>query len=159
MKNKFYSTARNRLSMLLLLQLCCVVALAQVRISGKVTGPDGKGLPGISVVVKNTAYGASTDIDGNFNLTADLKPGTYPLEISGIGFKSKEQNVTIGTDNAYTVNAQLVEDPLGLDEYLVYDRDGAQYPPRSAVIFCFLDEYILAGSNYFVVLLIGRNCH
>jgi TonB-linked SusC/RagA family outer membrane protein len=119
MKNKFYSTARNRLSMLLLLQLCCVVALAQVRISGKVTGPDGKGLPGISVVVKNTAYGASTDADGNFNFSADLKPGTYPVEISGIGFKSKEQTLTVGTDNAYTVNTALAADPLGLDEVVI----------------------------------------
>lgn len=119
MKNKFNPTAGTRFTLLLLLQLCCMAAFAQVRISGKVTGPDGKGLTGISVVVKNTVSGASTDPEGNYTLTADLKPGTYSLEISGIGFKTREERLTIGIDNAYTVNAQLAEDPLGLDEVVV----------------------------------------
>ncbi|HYF30683.1 MAG TPA: SusC/RagA family TonB-linked outer membrane protein [Chitinophagaceae bacterium] len=119
MKNKLTLTASTRLGLLVLLQLCCVAVMAQVRISGKVTGPNGAGLAGISVIVKNTVSGGSTDSDGNYSFTADLKPGTYALEITGIGFKTREERLTVSTDNAYTVNAQLAEDPLGLDEVVV----------------------------------------
>jgi TonB-linked SusC/RagA family outer membrane protein len=118
MKNKFYAKARKLLPLLLLVQLCCIAAVAQVRISGRVTGPDGNGLTGISVVVKNTTYGASTDANGNYSFSADLKPGTYPVEFSGIGFKTKTEQLSVSGSEA-TVNVQLTEDPLGLDEVVV----------------------------------------
>lgn len=118
MKNKINSKARRRLSLLLLVQLCCVVAIAQVRVSGRVTGPDGNGLNGISVVVKNTAFGTSTDASGNFSFSADIKPGTYPVEFSGIGFKTRTEQLSVSGAEA-TVNVQLTEDPLGLDEVVV----------------------------------------
>lgn len=119
MKNKYYSTARNRFALLLLLQLCCIAAAAQVRISGKVTGPNGGGLAGISVIVKNTTYGASTDEGGNYSFVADLKPGTYSLEISGVGFKTRQEALTVGNAATYTLNSQLAADALGLDEVVV----------------------------------------
>jgi TonB-linked SusC/RagA family outer membrane protein len=119
MKNKTQSTAVKRITLLLLVQLCCMAIIAQVRISGRVTAANGTGLVGISVVVKNTAYGASTDATGNYSFAADLKPGSYSVEISGVGFKTREQTLTVGSETAYTVNSQLAEDPLGLDEVIV----------------------------------------
>ncbi len=41
--------------------LSAQIAAGQVRISGSVTGPDGKGLPGITVQVKTTSQGTATD--------------------------------------------------------------------------------------------------
>jgi hypothetical protein len=119
MKNKNNSQARKRFTLLLPLLLCCMVAAAQVRISGRVTGAKGEGLTGISVVVKNTAYGSSTDATGNFSFSADLQPGTYPVEFSGIGFKTKTEQLAVATGAEYTLNSQLNEDPLGLDEVVV----------------------------------------
>lgn len=118
MKNKINSKARKRLPLLLLVQLCCMVAIAQVRISGRVTSADGSGLAGISVVIKNTTYGASTDATGNFSFSADLKPGTYPVEFSGIGFKTRTEQLNLSGSEA-TLNTQLQEDRLGLDEVVV----------------------------------------
>lgn len=118
MKNKINSKARKLLPLLLLVQLCCVAALAQVRVSGRVTGPDGNGLTGISVVVKNTTYGTSTDASGNYSFSADLKPGTYPVEFSGIGFKTRTEQLSVSGSEA-AVSVQLAEDPLGLDEVVV----------------------------------------
>lgn len=119
MKNKTKLTAVKRITLLLLVQLCSMAIIAQVRISGRVTAANGSGLVGISVVVKNTVYGGSTDATGNYSFTADLKPGSYPVEITGIGFKTRTETLTIGNENAYTMNAQLAEDPLGLDEVIV----------------------------------------
>jgi TonB-linked SusC/RagA family outer membrane protein len=96
-----------------------MASFSQVRISGKVTGSDGKGISLISVAVSNTTFGGVTDADGNYSFTADLKPGNYTLEFSGVGFRSKEQAFSVGTESSYTVNSSLVEDALKLDEVIV----------------------------------------
>lgn len=95
------------------------VAQSQVRISGKVTDANNQGLPGISVQLRNTTLGTTTGPDGNYSLEVNLRPGTYYLEFSGIGYKAITQRVQIGEANAYTANAQLVEDALNMDEVVV----------------------------------------
>jgi TonB-linked SusC/RagA family outer membrane protein len=112
------TTAQRSLLLLPLLVLSAFLQ-AQVRITGKVTGPGNTGVPNISVVVQNTGFGASTDAGGNYSFTADLKPGTYVLEFSGVGFKTRTSTLTVSGQQAYTVNATLVEDALGLDEVVV----------------------------------------
>ncbi|MEJ7673976.1 MAG: carboxypeptidase-like regulatory domain-containing protein [Chitinophagaceae bacterium] len=105
--------------MFLLINFFTITAFAQVKISGKVTGKEGNGLPGISVTVKNTNYGTSTDANGNYVLTAPVKQGNYQLEFSGVGFKTTESTVRISNAENYSVDAQLTDDALGLDEVVV----------------------------------------
>jgi TonB-linked SusC/RagA family outer membrane protein len=101
------------------LQLFTIAAFSQVKISGRVTGADGKGIPSISVQVKGTTAGAVTDVDGSYNLTANLKPGDYTLQFSGVGFQTKESQLKVAGDNSYTADAQLSDDALKLDEVVV----------------------------------------
>ncbi len=82
-------------------------AFAQKTFSGKVIGPDGMGLPGVSVVEKaNQTNGVSTDIDGKWTLT--VPNGDAILEFSSIGMKT----ITIAAKNAASVtmkdDAQLL---------------------------------------------------
>ncbi len=105
--------------LLLFSQLLVSLTLAQVQISGKITNAGNAPLPGISVTIKNTNYGSATDASGNYNITAPIKPGTYTLEFSGVGFKSTSQNLQIGSADKYTVSVSLAEDALGLDEVVV----------------------------------------
>src|SRR3954469_13943513 len=102
--------------LLLFCQLIVSLTLAQVRISGKITGTGNQPLTGISVTVKNTTFGTATDASGNYSLNAALKPGNYSMEFSGVGFKTITQNLTIGSAENYTVSVTLAEDALGLDE-------------------------------------------
>ncbi|HEU5167535.1 MAG TPA: SusC/RagA family TonB-linked outer membrane protein [Chitinophagaceae bacterium] len=108
-----------QLSLVLVFCLASIATMSQVKISGKVTSTDGKGLPYISVIVKNTSFGSSTDLGGNYSFLADLKPGQYVLEFTGVGLKSKEQTVSVGSENSYTVNTSLGQDALNLDEVVV----------------------------------------
>ena len=108
-----------QLSLALIFSLFSMVAFSQVKISGKVTSAEGKGLPYISVIVKNTSFGSSTDQDGNYSFNADLKAGQYVLEFSGVGLKTKEQTVTVGSESSYTADISLGEDALNLDEVVV----------------------------------------
>ncbi len=105
-----------------LLLVCLLTGLGaagQVRIAGKVTSPSGEGLPGITVQVRNTTYGAVTSAEGNYSFNAGLKPGAYTIRFSGVGFASREQSLQIGNAGDYTVITQLSEDALGLDEVVV----------------------------------------
>ncbi len=58
------------------------------KIVGRVTDKElAEELIGASVAVVGTTTGALTDLDGNFSIS--LKPGTYSLRISYIGYQSK----------------------------------------------------------------------
>jgi TonB-linked SusC/RagA family outer membrane protein len=116
----------KNISFVLLLQLITIVAVSQVRISGKVTEADGKGIPSVSVTIRNTEFGTATDADGIYSISADLKPGAYTLDFTGIGFKSKEQSITVGTAASYTADVALVEDALNLDEVVLIGSSLAQ---------------------------------
>jgi TonB-linked SusC/RagA family outer membrane protein len=102
-----------------ILQLFALATFAQVRISGKVTDAEAKGIPSLSVTIKNTTYGTTTDASGNYDLSANLKPGTYTLEFTGVGFKNSEQRLQVTNENAYSINTSLSNDALGLDEVVV----------------------------------------
>ncbi len=121
MKNLLWLRQRKwkPVSFVLFLQLVSAITLAQVRITGKVTGPDGDGLSSISVKIVNTTVGTVTDESGNYSIAASLTSGRYALEFSGVGFKTKEEPLTIGTEASYSVNSSLTIDALGLDEVVV----------------------------------------
>lgn len=107
------------LCLFLLTGLSATQAFGQVHITGKVTSAEGNGIPGITVQVKSTTYGAVTGPDGNYSINATLKPGAYTLRFSGVGFGTKEQALQISDAAAYTANTRLSEDALGLDEVVV----------------------------------------
>ena len=57
-------------------------------IQGTVSDKSGNPLPGVSIVVKNTTNGVTTDFDGNFTLP-NIQSGET-LIFSYLGFVSKE---------------------------------------------------------------------
>ena len=109
----------RKLLLMACLQFLAFSVFSQIRIQGKVTDPDGQGIPGISVVVRNTTYGTSTNTTGDYALDANLRQGTYTVSISGVGFKTIDQTLRVTTENSYTLNAALGLDALGLDEVVV----------------------------------------
>ena len=81
-------------------------------ITGRVTDDKGEGLPGVTVLVKGTAQGTSTDMDGKFALSV---PEGATLTFSFVGYKTQE--VAVGSQS--TISAQLVTDAAALDEVVV----------------------------------------
>jgi TonB-linked SusC/RagA family outer membrane protein len=107
-------------SFLLTLATCLsFIAAAQVRLTGRVTDAKGSPLPGISVTIRNTTIGTTTDAAGNYTISADLKPGSYILEVSGIGYKSQEYSFLAAADQSFSFSPSLSPDALGLDEVVV----------------------------------------
>ncbi|WP_210517132.1 SusC/RagA family TonB-linked outer membrane protein [Hymenobacter terricola] len=89
--------------------------MAQDRtLSGKVIDrQSGQGLPGVTVLLKGTTNGASTNNDGTFALTVPATGGA--LVFSYIGYTTVEQ--PIGTES--TFNISLVTDAKQLNEVVV----------------------------------------
>ncbi|MEY4540747.1 MAG: hypothetical protein RLZZ306_2504 [Bacteroidota bacterium] len=100
---------------LLLFFGCSLSMIAQDRrITGKiVSAGDNSPLPGVSVQIKGTGKGTSTDATGNFAVS--VPDGKTTLEIRSVGFAS--QTVQIGSQSV--VNVTLVENENSLDEVVI----------------------------------------
>ncbi len=82
--------------------LMCIISvsgiMAQQTVSGKVTDDVGEALLGVNVVIKGTSNGTTTDIDGNYRLTASSDD---MLVFSFVGFETQE--VSVGTRSVIDV--------------------------------------------------------
>ena len=107
------------LFLVLLTNFLVLTAIGQVKISGKVTDENGNGIAGVSVTVKNENAGIPTSADGSYQLMANLKAGKRTIVFTAVGFRSVEQTISIATTGDYNVNAQMIADPMGLDEVVV----------------------------------------
>ncbi|WP_297100635.1 TonB-dependent receptor [uncultured Draconibacterium sp.] len=96
----------------LLFSFSTLFAQNRIDISGSVVDGDGITLPGVSVLEKGTTNGSVTDIDGNYTLS--VKQGATVV-FSYIGFLSQE----INPQQSGTINIQLQEDVVGLEEVVV----------------------------------------
>ena len=88
---------------------------AQTRtITGTVTSSDdGSSIPGVTVLVKGTTIGTTTDLDGNYTLAVPTEYNT--LIFSFVGMKSLE--VELGKSN--TINISMESDVLVMDEVVI----------------------------------------
>lgn len=80
---------KHSLVLFLSLVLLGTTAFAQETgsISGTVTDKeDGTTLPGVNVVIKGSTSGAATDPNGKYTISG-LRPGTYTLQVSYIGYE------------------------------------------------------------------------
>lgn len=84
-----------------------------IEVKGKVVDNTGNPLPGVSVVVKGTNSGVSTDVDGNFKL--ELPEKGMILVFSFIGMKSQE--IKIGEQK--NLKVVLIEDKKSLEEVVI----------------------------------------
>ncbi|PTX18917.1 TonB-linked SusC/RagA family outer membrane protein [Pontibacter mucosus] len=84
----------------------------QAPVSGRVTDQAGVPLPGVTVIVKGTTTGTTTDLEGRYTLTV---PENSTLVFSFIGYLSKE--VVVG--NQGRIDITLAENVSALDEVVV----------------------------------------
>jgi TonB-linked SusC/RagA family outer membrane protein len=81
-------------------------------VTGKVTNEKGEGLPGVSVVVKGTAKGTSTNAEGAFSINAEVGE---TLLFSMVGYKSF--SVVVGQENEVAVTLQA--EMLNMNEVII----------------------------------------
>ena len=88
------------------------LAAQDIKITGKITGENGEALGGVSITLKGTSVGTTTDNNGNFTLVVPEK-GT--LVISDIGFETQE----VAINSQSLVNVKLTTARKFMDEVVV----------------------------------------
>ncbi|WPV65196.1 TonB-dependent siderophore receptor [Chitinophaga sp. LS1] len=94
-------------------------------IRGKVITSDGQPAPYVTVQVKGTGRGIVTDQNGEF-IFKKIKPGTYTLQVSLIGYESVEQTVTVEEDKVAHATIQLSATNQQMKEVVIVG-DGNKY--------------------------------
>jgi len=84
-------------------------------VKGKVVDNKGESLPGVTVLIKGTIVGVTTNMDGEFSISVDKKPNTI-LRFSFIGMKTFEQVLKF---DGQPLKIILTEDAKEIDEVVV----------------------------------------
>lgn len=88
----------------------------------------GEGLPGVTVLLKNTSTGTSTNSDGTFELEISVPVAGQVLVFSSIGYISEERNVGDAQHQEVLINLSLDTQVLG---ELVVVRKPWPWHPRA----------------------------
>lgn len=105
--------ARTAAVVLLLLYHTIVLNAQQITVTGTVNDEKGNPLAGVTVIIKGTTIGTTTDEKGRYTLPN--VPSDATLQYSFIGMATLEQNVS----GRATMNVSLREEAIGLDEIVV----------------------------------------
>ncbi|MCC9168769.1 SusC/RagA family TonB-linked outer membrane protein [Pontibacter harenae] len=110
--------------------------LFDVTVTGSITGDNGESLPGVSIQVKGTTLGTTTDVNGNFTLT--VPDGNATLVVSYLGYMQQE----VAVNNRTNINIALKPDTKALDEVVVIGYGTAQKSDVTGALSSVTSEQI-----------------
>ncbi|WP_080060079.1 SusC/RagA family TonB-linked outer membrane protein [Spirosoma aerolatum] len=108
-----YHYRAGLLGLALLLTLSQLLAQTSSSVSGRVTDEGGQPLPGVTVLVKNTNNGTTTNAEGVYKLS--LPTGNTTLVVSYVGYLSQE----VAVNGRSTIDVQLAPGDKTLNEVVV----------------------------------------
>jgi TonB-linked SusC/RagA family outer membrane protein len=110
-------------------------------ITGQVNDSSGNLLPGVSVLVKGTTKGVTTDFNGNYSISG-VSP-TNELVFSYLGMNSK----TVLVGNKTKLNVSLIENSESLDEIVVVGYGSKKKSLVTGAISSIDSDQIKSSSN------------
>ncbi|MEM0940246.1 MAG: carboxypeptidase-like regulatory domain-containing protein [Bacteroidota bacterium] len=100
-------------------------------LEGEVLDEIDQAIPGITVVLRGTQKGAITDFEGKYVIT-DIQPGTFTIDISGVGFEKQQFQLTFKSGDKLTRSIILRESTTEMDEVVVTSESEARELALSA---------------------------
>ena len=134
-------------------------------IVGHVTA-NGEHIPFANVFIKGTAIGTTTDETGHYQLI-NLPEGNYIVRVQVIGYKPKEETVSLHKGETKELKFDLQEDVLGLEEVVVTGDRNEKNRRESSVIVNTISPQLMAtiqsqtlsdGLNFSPGLRMENNC-
>lgn len=127
---------------------------------------NGRNLEMTSITLNNGQYGTYSDENGYYQLS-DIPSGKYLLEVSSVGYISVSDSVILESGSKQTLNFDLKEDVLMLDQVVITGSRNTIKKHQSAVIVNTLSPAVLEatqslsiaeGLNFTPGLRIENNC-
>jgi len=103
---------RTKALLISLIGIFISFSLSAKNITGTVTGEDKLRIPGVSVIIKGTTTGATTNIEGKYSMEAEK--GDI-LIYSFVGMKTQKRKV----EDQTVIDVVLKSDAIGIDEVIV----------------------------------------
>lgn len=107
---------KHLLATTLLLLCATVFAQDKIRISGNVQDENKQPFAGVTVLVKGTTLGTTTDASGNYTL--EVPKDAKTLVFSFTGYDSKEFSINPNQGN-YVQNVDFIESGVGLNQVVI----------------------------------------
>ncbi len=85
----------------------------EITVKGKITGIDGSGLPGVSIIIEGSSRGMTSDVEGNYEISVPDESAI--LIFSFVGYETRE--VAVG--KAGMLNVILKSDIKALSELVI----------------------------------------
>ncbi|MFI5156849.1 MAG: carboxypeptidase-like regulatory domain-containing protein, partial [Chitinophagales bacterium] len=117
----------------------------QCLVSGKVKDPRGRPVAGVSISIKNSYDGATSDSTGAYQFTATER-GALVLLVSSVGYKSQELPID-GSQSRITVNITIREEPNEMTAVTITAGSFAAGDKVRGAVLSSLDVATTAGSN------------
>lgn len=134
---------------------CSAFAQNSTLISGYVK--DGnEPIMGASIVVKGTKTGVSSDARGYYELAA-LKPGTYTLVISYLGYLSVSRSVTLSSNQNLSLNFSLKKDQQQLHDVDILGKTKTQEVKESGFAVNAIDTKKFANTTADLNQILNRS--
>ncbi|GAA3783208.1 TonB-dependent receptor [Flavobacterium ginsengiterrae] len=122
-----------------LLVLTSVTSFAQnSTIKGMISLSTNESADNVSVSLKGTRIGTTTDAQGNYEIK-NVKPGNYTIRVTAVGFSPKEKFITVADGNEIVENFTLITTSETLTEVFVkgnankYTKSESEYVSRMQV--------------------------
>ena len=114
MPHNFAHRKSNICSILLWFIFALIPTLGQAQTTGKIAGTitdeQGESLPGVNIRIVDSNQGNATNADGEYFIL-NIKPGTYTILVSYIGFKTiRMSDVQVSVDRTTRLDFVLEED-------------------------------------------------
>ncbi len=103
-------------------------------------------LSGITIYLKGTPHGATTDASGHYFLR-NLRAGKYTIVMQGVGYKTQEKTVTLRAGVSLEVNFEAEEDVLSLEEVVVSSNRQRTLRKLAPTLVSVLDDHVFKITN------------
>lgn len=103
-------------------------------------------IPGITIQIKGTNFGTSTDGTGHYFLR-NVKPGKLTLIMRGVGYLSQEKTVVVEKNKVTEVNFEAYEDAVNIDEVVVTANRQATLRRLAPTIVNVVGEEVFSRVN------------
>jgi iron complex outermembrane receptor protein len=125
----------NRFLIPMLLLLAIIEMNAQNFVNGKITDNKGAALPGVNVLLHQNQTGTISNVDGSYKLSIPSNLKIITLEFTYIGYRTQAKTIEVQTNTSsdYTLDIQLEQSQLSLQEITVTagfikKKDEVPYP-------------------------------